>query len=312
MNILKDWSSEHTQKFQKETFTFRHRINETNLFTDEALLTLLGTHPSHLMDVCSMSEENDPTNPNRFLTGDFRDASPETILAAAKAGRIWINLRKAMNIHPKYKVLLSKMYGEIAHNTKKKAYKANGGILISSPISQTPYHFDKTETILWHVRGKKRVYVYPLTQKFISDKAFEDTIIKSITDDIPYSTEFEKDAIIIDLEDDQAATWPLNSPHRVDNSEFCVSITTEYTTHASSLKNAGMIANATLRDKFGISSNWSEEKPPTKVAKFVLGKVIKATTTLQDKNVETDMVSFKLDPSVPGFIVETEPYPRQF
>lgn len=311
MKVLKDWNEGHTAKFQKEVFTFQHNLNSTGLFSDEALLKLLAEHPSHMTDVCSMGEPKHPEYPNQFRTGDFRNAKPETLLAAAKAGRIWINLRKAMNIHPEYKALLDQMYGELAESTNTKSYNANGGILISSPISQTPYHFDKTETILWHVRGKKRVYVYPLTQEFISDADYEAAITQHLNDDLPYKPEFDLKATIIDLEEDQAATWALNTPHRVDNSTFCVSVTTEYSTKASVFKNAGMIANATLRQKFGMKPSWSEETHPERMAKFVLGKLIK-TLPSGEKPEDLDLVTFKLDPNAPGFVVDTEPFYRDF
>jgi len=311
MDMLKDWDNSHTSKFQKETFTFRHNLNQSGLFTDEALIKLMSKHPSHMTDVCSMGDKDHPEYPNKFRTGDFRDTEPAALLAAAKAGRVWINLRKAMNLHPEYKTLLDRMYGELADVTKTTAYNANGGILISSPISQTPYHFDKTETILWHVRGAKRIYIYPLTQDFISDQNFESVITQNLEDDLPYNAEFDKHAIVIDLEEDQAATWPLNSPHRVDNSAFCVSVTTEYSTKESSFKNAGMIANATLRKKFGMNPSWTEDPQPARLAKFVMGKILKATNS-EVKTPMTDLVTFKIDPNTPGFVVDTEPFPRNF
>lgn len=311
MSILKDWTQGHSAKFQKEVLTFRHNLNATGLFTDEALLELLQKHPSNMTDVCSMGDTTHPQYPNRFRTGDFRNTDPKTLLDAAKAGRIWINLRKAMNLHTEYKTVLDTMYGELASATKNKAYHANGGILISSPISQTPYHFDKTETILWHVRGRKRLYIYPLTQKFISDKDYEAVITRSLDDDLPYDASFDAAATILDLEEDQAVSWPLNAPHRVDNSEFCVSVTTEYSTKASSFKNSGMIANAALRQKLGLNPSWSQESQISRTVKFVMGKALRPVVT-KSIGPEVDLVTFRLDPSVPGFVVDTEPFARDF
>lgn len=311
MDMLKDWTEVHTQKFQKEVLTFRHNLNATGLFTDEALISLLDKHPPSLLDVCSMGDPDHAKYPNRFRTGDFRDTPSEVLLAAAKAGRVWINVRRAMNIHPEYKAVMKQMYGGIAKKTGNKAYNANGGILISSPISQTPYHFDKTETILWHVRGKKRIYIYPITQKFISDRDYEYAVTNTLVDDLPYQKDFDNHAVIIDLEDDQAATWPLNAPHRVDNSEFCVSVTTEYSTKESAFKNAGMIANATLRQKFGMEPSWTKDSQATRYVKFLLGKALIGTSTQAKIHVK-DVVTFKLDPNVPGYVVDTEPFERNF
>ncbi len=311
MDIIRNWTAAHTRKFQKEIYTFQHNISKTGLFTDEALIELLGKHPSHLLDVCSMGEDTHPEYPNRFRTGDFRDSSPETLLAAAKAGRIWINVRQGMNSHPEYKAVLDQMYGSLSEKVGQKITNSRGGILISSPISQTPYHFDKTETILWHVRGAKRIYIYPQTEEFISDKDYEEIVLNILDDDLPYNESFDKYAEVYDLAEDEAILWPLNSPHRVDNSAFCVSVTTEYGTWASRFKNTGMLANATLRKKLGLETSWRNEAKISRYVKFVMGQAIK-TTGLVSKPEEADIVSFKLDPSVPNFIVDTPPYERNF
>jgi len=126
-----------------------------------------------MLDVCTMGGSDHPDYPNKFRTGDFRGASGADLIEAAKAGKIWINVRQGMNIHTEYKAVLDRMYGGLGEANGKKPYDARGGILISSPIAQVPYHFDKTHIILWHVRGKKRIYVYPETEKFIPDQAYE-------------------------------------------------------------------------------------------------------------------------------------------
>ncbi len=311
MKMLTDWTEEHSRRFQKEILTFGHDLESTGLFTDEALIKLLEKHPSEQLDVCSMSENSDPRFPNEFLTGDFRGVPAEVLMDAAKAGRIWINVRKAMNLHSEYREVLDAMYGGLADQVGGKTYNANGGILISSPISQTPYHFDKTETILWHVRGEKRIYIYPLNEKFIADKDYEAIITNDLVDDLPYEAGFDEEAVIIDLKPNQAATWPLNSPHRVDNGSFCVSVTTEYSTRESGIKNANMIANAALRAKFGRTPQYARDGEIKRYMKAGLGIALRKFGYVSNTN-ELDMVRFKIDPNVKGFVVPTEPFVRTF
>ena len=73
MAMLKGWTDAHTAKFQKEIMTFDHGLGATGLFTDDALADLLDQHPSHLLDVCTRGQANDPKYPNKLRTGDFRD-----------------------------------------------------------------------------------------------------------------------------------------------------------------------------------------------------------------------------------------------
>jgi hypothetical protein len=310
-NMITDWTDEKTAQFQKEILTFKHRLSETGLFTDEALIALLENHPSHMLDVCTMGTPDDPNYPNKFRTGDFRNVSGETLLNAAKAGTVWINLRRAMNVHAEYKETLDKIYADLSELTGKSVYNANGGILISSPMARVPYHFDKTETILWHVRGKKRMYIYPMTPEFISDESHENTLTNYLDDDLPYFDYFEDHATIIDFEEDQAAAWPLNSPHRVDNQAFCVSVTTEYSTRESAMKNAAMITNATLRHRFGMNPSYTNDSQVARQLKSVFGRVIKKAKLVPDTS-GVDLVTFRIDPDTPGYIVDTEPFERNF
>jgi len=309
--IIKDWTDSHSERFADSILTFQHKLNETGLFSDAALITLLEKHPHNSLDVCTMSATDDPKYPNRFRTGDFRDVSGETLLNAAKAGSVWINLRKAMNLHPEYKSVLDKMYGNLSQKTGLKTFNANGGILISSPISKVPYHFDKTETILWHVRGEKRIYIYPQTEEFIPDHAYEHAVTNYLDDDLPYKAEFETSAKIIDLKEDQAVTWPLNSPHRVDNRTFCVSVTTEYSTTESARKNSAMLTNAALRQRLGMSPSYRTDSAAKRQIKSIFGRVLKKTGVAPNTTT-TDMVTFKLDPKEDGFLVDTAPYERDF
>jgi len=309
--MLSDWTDAKTASFQKEIMSFKHRLAETGLFTDEALMDLLERHPSEKLDVCTMGAADHPKYPNKFRTGDFRDVPAKVLLDAAKAGRVWINVREAMNVHADYKRALDTMYGELAEQTGNRAFNPRGGILISSPVARVPYHFDKTETILWHVRGRKRIYLYPLTQKFISDEAYEAIVTNHLEDDLPYDKSFDEEATIIDLAEGTGLTWPLNSPHRVDNQTFCVSVTTEYSTHESGMKNAVMLTNATLRDRFGLKSGYQTDSELSRKVKSILGRVIRKTA-LAPNTTKDDMVTFRIDSSVDGFIVDTEPYARNF
>ncbi len=311
MTMLKAWTDAHTKKFRKDILTFDHGLGGTGLFTDEALAGLLDRHPSNLLDVCTRDDAQDPKYPNRLRTGDFRNCSGVDLIAAAKEGWVWINMRQAMNVHAEYLEVLNSMYGGIADATGFKAINPRGGILITSPVARTPFHFDKTEVILWHIRGKKRLFVYPLNKKFIPDERFEQALLNPIDDDLPYEEVFDKEAMILDLAEGQAITWPLNSPHRVENNEFCVSVTTEYSTRESGIKNAAMFANATFREKFGNSSGYTDQTQAGRLVRSVFGRTLKKAGVAAVVKPK-DMVTFKIDPSVPGFIVDTEPFERNF
>jgi hypothetical protein len=309
--MIKTWTDKMTAEFRKSVFTFEHNLAATDLFSDSALIALIKKHPSELTDVCTMGADTDMLYPNKLRTGDFRDCSAEELFAAAQTSKVWINLRKAMNVHPEYSVVLDQMYSGIAENTGSKPINANGGVLITSPVAKTPYHFDKTETILWHVRGPKRIFFYPIEEKFISDESYERAVTNMLEDDLPYDSSFDDDALIMDLQEGQAVSWPLSMPHRVDNHGFCVSVTTEFSSRESAMKNAAMIANATLRNKFGASPSWTKDSKINRLSKSALGIALQKSK-LAASTEHTDYVTFKIDPKHENAIVDIEPFERNF
>ena len=307
--FLSQWADEHTEKFQKETFKIKHNLMSTGLFSDEALAELLDKHPKDQLDVCALSDH--PIYQYKFRTGDARDVDGKTLIEAVKAGTIWMNMRKAMNIHPEYRKVLEQMYGEIAELTDRKAFSARGGILISSPTARVPMHFDATETILWHIRGHKRIYLYPQTKEFLPDEEYETFMYKVTEDYLPYQDSMDAEANSYDLHDGEMITWPLNQPHRVDNMTYCVSVTTEYSTRESTLKNAAMYTNAVLRRKFGASPSWATASAPEKIVKAGAGYMLRKIGVLDMLKAE-DIVTFKVDKSAPGYVRDVEPYARAF
>ncbi|PHR56460.1 MAG: hypothetical protein COA43_13760 [Robiginitomaculum sp.] len=309
MSIFKNWTDEHTQKFDKGIFTVDHTIESSGLFTDEALIELLDKHPHNMLDVCTMGEHE--IYQNQFRTGDFRDCDSATLLQAVKDGRLWLNVRRAMNLHPEYNALLKEMYGALAEKTGQTEFNANGGILISSPVAKVPYHADKTHVLLWHIRGTKKIYVYPTTQEFMSDESYERILTNTLIDDLPYKNEFDASATVLTLTGGEMAAWQLNQPHKVINETFCVSVTTEYSTRKSGFKNAAMFAQSLQRQKFGGNPTWDTTAMPSKVIKSIFGKAIKKAG-LYTPTTNVDYVTFKVDKNVPGYIADIEPVARDF
>ena len=309
MSIFTNWDKKHTEAFQKDIIRVNHSIADTGLFTDEKLVALLDAHPASHMDVCLRASHD--IYEERFRTGDFRKANGHLLLDLAKNGKIWIQLREVMNMHPEYSELLDQMYGELSERTGVKSFKARGGLLITSPIAKTPYHFDPTDTILWHIRGQKTIYFYPTNKEFLPDEGFEHVLFSQNEDYLPYNSEMEKQALAFELQPGEMISWPLNKPHRVENNSFCVSITAEYSTPASSFKNSVIYTNAVMRQKFGMSPSWYGASYPEKLAKAAAGKVLRKMNVLGDLH-KTDEVTFKIDPDVPGYIADMQPQLRAF
>lgn len=311
MTILSHWSNKDRVNYGSEIQTFSHGLQRSGLFTDEALADLLDRHPSHLIDVCTMSD--DLEFPSKHCTVDPAGATGAELVEAAKSGAIWINIREAMNRDSAYRPWLEQAYTELEDKTGERARKRNrrGGILISSPAAKVPYHCDPTQTLLWHIRGRKRVFVYPATQEFLPDEAYEAIVLGERDQDVPYRAEFDESAQVFDLPDDILVCWPHTSPHRVENQGFCVSMVMECTTRNSAVRNGTLYFNGLIRRHFGASPSWDKSGPIERFAKSLAGHVLRKLGAHR-AHVREDFVRFRLDPGKPSVLAPVPAYIRNF
>ena len=307
MSILSDWTETQINAFQKEKLVARHTLDKMDMFSDDALAELLDRHPTEKLDVCMMPGKGEIC----FRTGDFRRADGKTLIELVKQGDIWINMREALNSHSDYKVIMDQLYGELTAATKAKFINPRGGILISSPAAKVPYHCDATETMLWHIRGEKDVYVYPNNQDYLRDEEYEDQITNHVNDYLTYTPEMGAAARVHSLLPGEVICWPFNTPHKVVNKSYCVSVTTEYTNLKSVFKNSVIYTNAFLRQKMGRNPSWYNAGLTERVIKAGAGQVLRRMKALKAPE-NADMVSFRVDKNVPGYIEFTQPFVRNF
>ncbi|MFW5661959.1 MAG: cupin-like domain-containing protein [Oceanicaulis sp.] len=272
--VLIDWNDEKRDEFRNGVVRARHRLHLAPEFTDLALAALLNRHPRELIDYCTMGD--DPADRESWRAGDPGRASGRDLLEAVRQGKLWINLREAMNTDPVYKPLFETLFAQLRRlNPGYAPIRAYGGILISSPKAQVFYHADVSETLLLHVKGKKRFRIYPPRAPWIADESMERVLHKTQTEDIPFDPAWDRDAALVDLEPGDFVSWPLHAPHRVENLEgLNVSITCEVVTRQSVMKNAVLHANGALR-KMGVSPQSSAPTGVPAYAKLALSKTWK-------------------------------------
>lgn len=250
--LLDDWTPAQRQAYRREVVAFRNRLDETGLFTDEALAGLIDRHPKGELDVVSMY--HDETGKSIWAAGDWSALSGMELLAAVRAGKLWMNIRHPMESDPAYAPVFARLIQEFRQQSGGHlVLKAQGGILVSSPNAQVSYHCDRTDTMLWHVRGFKTMYVWPTADPFVTELDYERMILKEILENIPYNPEFEAHATAVPMSPGSSVSWPLHGPHRVSNGDsLCVSVTIEYSTLNSTLMNAVFLTNAVLRRRLGL------------------------------------------------------------
>lgn len=292
-----DFSSEKADKFKVEPITWRHSLADSDLFTDQALIWLIDNHPRDYADFCTMDDRvNDMAS---WRGGDPGDHSGAELLQAVRQGHLWINLRKACNKHPKYQSVLRQMAEQL--QAKMPGFKPKtmmGGILISSPTAGVPYHFDRSDVMLWHVRGRKRVWVYPVIDATLPEYEVEEVLLHDHNDDVPYMAQMDDHALIIDMEPGMVATWPLHAPHRVINQgDLNVSVTVEWSSMATIIQNGAQITNGILRRKYARNPQIAAQGPINRLIRFMASRVLRKMKLVAAKSPQVAGYRFKIDPA---------------
>ncbi|MFK7792875.1 MAG: cupin-like domain-containing protein [Devosiaceae bacterium] len=305
--IFKNFSQEHKELWGRHTVQLDHTLHEHELFQDEALMELIDKYPREHYNLTTMAE---PGAPKAFWReGEKGDASGADVFEAVAKGRIWINMRRVMDVDHRYADILDEMFEEMAdHVPGFETFKRNMGILVSSPGAQVYYHCDVPGQALWQVRGRKKVYLYPNTAPFLPEPEMEKVITGETEEEIHYEKWFDDYADVIELAPGQMLHWPLNAPHRVENLGMLnVSITTEHYTSDIRTQYAVRYANGILRSRLGLQNLSPHIDGPMVYPKMALAAGIKFGGLQKSKAVQR-MVNFRVAKDKPEGYVDIPEY----
>jgi hypothetical protein len=246
-SLVADWSADQKSAFGKTPITFKHGLAETGLFDDEPLARLLDAYPAELYDInlFDFDDEGQAT----MRTGARGRLPGCEVLEGVKQGRIWVQLRRAEAWYPELGVLIAQAFAEISRQAPGfKPVQLNGQLIMSAPQAKVPFHADAPGVALFHIRGRKRIWIYPNDEAHMPQQGMENIALKQQTEDLPYHRAMDAQAQVFDLEPGMAAAWPLHAPHRIENQgTFNVSLSVDYQTWGSRLTNGAHYANGVLR-----------------------------------------------------------------
>lgn len=282
-----------------------HNLHQSELFTDAALIELLDNFPRQNLYVLTMGT-NSARIENRFALHD--GVSGAELLRAVKNGRLWLNVTRVDRADRRYRALIDQLYTQLAAQVPGfRPDFSQGTLLISSPHALVYYHADGPASVLWHIRGRKRVWVYPaLDERYMQREHLEDIIVGVRHEYLPYEIAYDRAAQVYDLEPGQWIAWPQNAPHRVTNLDSVnVSLSTEHFTRESRRRTRVYAANRFFRTRFGLRGlSVREQGPAAMVKSAVHGLVRKAG--LERLRPKQHVPSMRVDPDAPGGVVALE------
>lgn len=277
-----------------EPRVFDHRIADSGLVSDGALAELLDRYPAELFDINLYDYDNDGQVSLR--TGARGRSSGDDLLAAIQTGRLWVNLRGVETAHPALWAEVMKAFEPIkASYPSLRPTTLSGQLILSSPKARVPYHFDPAGVVLFHMRGRKRLWVYPGDEAHLPEQAMEQIVMRQTTEELPYSQAFDADAQVVDLEPGQALTWPLFAPHRVENlSAFCVSLSMDFQTWGSRFRNGALFTHGAMRAR-GLKPRATDRlSTPGLAARWAAAVALKRTGAVKSRLMDFER-SFEPD-----------------
>ncbi len=249
------WNDDEYESFSREITLLKHNYHESELFSDEAIIDLLDNYPRKWLQCYTMGFN--PEDHSEWTTVHIAERSGKEILEALKKGRIWINAINIDQYKKEYGDLIRKMYHQIDEKCSAitKAKPGFNALLISSPDIQVYYHLDPDPNMLWHLKGTKKVWVYPACDdRFTPQQYVEEIIGEERHESLPYKKWFDEYAQCYELKPGEVVSWPQHSPHRVENKDFNISLTTSYRSKESRRLNGVHGANHYLLKKVGIKN----------------------------------------------------------
>lgn len=275
-SVITDWSTEKARAFTRETLQFRHKLQQRMMFSDVGLTEILDRYPREKLGVFTMG--SDPTDWKSWKRGVGGDLSGAELLEAARAGRIWLNLR-AVNEHDRdYADLCDEIFADKQRFAPHvKTFKRDVGLLISSPRAQVFYHLDVALVSLWQLRGTKTVWIYPPKDPYVGQEDLERIVLKETAEQFAYEPSWDEGAERIEFEPGMMVTWAQNAPHRIVNSDSLnVSLSVEFMTPEALMRANVIYANGKLRRMFGARPGVQQGMHPVALGKLALARLLKA------------------------------------
>ena len=296
-----NWSPEQYKNFGVEPQITPHSYHQLPWFTDQALIDLMDRYPRENLQAHTMG-----VDPERYQDWVQVNINAKTtgkeILEAVGKGRLWINLTHIENFERDYAELIDGMYGHLsAHCTHlDKPTPTHSALLISSPGVQVYYHVDAEPNMIWHLRGQKHIWMYPaMNMDIIAQDFLEDIYAGEIDEDLPYKPEFDKLAVRALLNPGDAASWPHNAPHRIQNVGLNVSLATSYSTIDTHKRQYVQLANRFILRNLGIKNRSIDETGFLSVLKQTTYRAINRIRPFKRRAVANYLTNLEIDASSP-------------
>lgn len=290
------WPTDAKQTFGKEILRADHLFDQSELFSNSGLASLLDLYPRKALEIWTSDESGDGRRST--LRGRAPRMPGKDIVEAVKQGQIWITLRQADLALPVLNPMAEEVFRSMTKATGRRISKPNMDLVISSPNVQSPYRLDLPMKALFQLRGAKRLRLFPRDDAHVAPEHIEQMVHQTRPNVLPFRDTFDKHARIFDLKPGMGLTWPQFSPYRIQNTNSVnVSLAYEFSTFESAVNTNAIFTNAILRQRMGLSPKTADGVGVASLGKAAFAHAHKRLSRYRLKPASTP-VTFELDTSV--------------
>ena len=206
---------------------------------------------------------------------------------AIQAGRLWVNLRQAETGCPELWAAAMRVFPPRSRAT----YPSLKSVMNVRPADHLVAGGEGALSFRCGGGGavppawpQARLSFIPATSAHLPERSMEQVVTRQKTEELPYVRAFEADAQVMDLEPGEALTWPLYAPHRVENLDrFCVSLSMDFQTWGSRLRNGALYTHAVMRSRGGSPRFTDGMTRPELAARWAASLALKRVGGLKSK-----------------------------
>lgn len=296
-----NWSAEEFRNFGKRNQLIHHNLHELEIFSESTLQDVLHDYPRERLQAFTMG--SDPSRRTEWEPVEVGRLAGAELLRGVQGGRLWLNVLRLDSFDSAYRDLLDSIYADLERECPNlEPVGSQAHLLISSPDAQVYYHADATFHMLWHIRGEKRIWVYPVNDpQFAPPELLEDIFASVCDEEIPYEPRFDERADTYLLRAGDAISWPHNAPHRIVNQgSVNVSLSTTHISDHTERRKQIFIANRFLRRRLGIRNPSTQESGAAAFAKQFAFRVCARAGLTRCLRRKPYVASKRIDSNAPG------------
>ncbi len=211
--------------FNRNTFSFRHRLAGHPLFETPRLIQLARTcarHPQARPDEVYF-DAGDVRIDQRWEHADHPTISPEEVLERIQTAGAWMMIRRAELVDD-YRVILEDCMKEIGEfvgvDLDEVMQVKNAIVFITSPQRVTSYHIDRECNFLLQISGEKALSVFDRTDRVVLPDVEIERYWAVDNNAAIYKPEHQDRAHVHQMKAGDGVHIPVNAPHWVKNGDY--------------------------------------------------------------------------------------------